>query len=121
MEDTFIESLPDEIPGIPVVPGMTEYYLPSLSPKAFMEKLKEFQVMANAHAVEQADSVADFVEKHQQQITEVTAEAVDNAEAKADEKAEEKAEENKEEEEKSETGEEDKAEAKEGKKKKSKK
>ena len=81
MQETFIASLPDDAPAI--------FGLPTMSPRAFMEKVREFQEMANEHAVEQADSFADFCKKGQKLSKEAVSEAVENAKAKAEKDAEE--------------------------------
>lgn len=90
MQEIFIAALPDETPSwIPA-------FLVPVSPRAFMEKVKAFQEMANAHAVEQADSFFDFCKQGQQQVKEAVSEAVENAETKvkeAEEAAEKEAEE----------------------------
>lgn len=88
MQEIFAASLPDEIPSLPWLP---DFFKPSMSPRAFMEKVKEFQEMANAHAVEQADSFLDFCKKGQEQAKDMVSEAVKNVEEKV-EQVEEKVE-----------------------------
>ena len=107
MEKTFADSLPDKAPSLPWLPAGA---LPSMSPRAFMEKVREFQEMANEHAVEQADSFFDFCKQGQEQAKDAVSEAVKNAEKQL-EKAEKEAEEKKEAEVKAEEEEEAKAEA----------
>lgn len=81
MQEIFTASLPDEIPSLPWLPA---FLTPSMSPRAFMEKVKEFQEMANAHAVEQADSFLDFCKKGQEQAKDMVTEVVKNAEDKVE-------------------------------------
>ena len=81
MQEIFAASLPDEIPSLPWLP---DFFKPSMSPRAFMEKVKEFQEMANAHAVEQADSFLDFCKKGQEQAKGMVSEAVKNVEDKVE-------------------------------------
>ena len=81
MQEIFAASLPDEIPSLPWLP---DFFKPSMSPRAFMEKVKEFQEMANAHAVEQADSFLDFCKKGQEQAKDMVSEAVKNVEDKVE-------------------------------------
>ena len=80
MEQTFADSLPDEkasLPGMPTAP---------MSPKEFVEKVKEFQEMANKYAVEQSDNAFDFCVQGQQQVKDVVTDAVDTIESDLDEK-----------------------------------
>lgn len=81
MQEIFATSLPDEIPSLPWLP---DFFKPSMSPRAFMKKVKEFQEMANAHAVEQADSFLDFCKKGQEQAKDMVSEAVKNVEDKVE-------------------------------------
>ena len=81
MQEIFAASLPDEIPSLPWLP---DFFKPSMSPRAFMEKVKEFQEMANAHAVEQADSFLDFCKKGQEQAKDMVSKAVKNVEDKVE-------------------------------------
>ena len=81
MQEIFAASLPDEIPSLPWVP---DFFKPSMSPRAFMKKVKEFQEMANAHAVEQADSFLDFCKKGQEQAKDMVSEAVKKVEDKVE-------------------------------------
>ena len=89
MEEIFIASLPDEVPTLPWLPA---WLTPSMSPQAFMSKVKAFQEMANEHAVEQAATFLDFCKKGQEQVKEAVTEAVENVEAKVEKEAEAKAE-----------------------------
>ena len=82
MQETFAASLPEETSSMPGMPVM--------SPKAFMEKIKKFQEMANAHFVEQADSFFDFCKQGDQQVKEMVSEAIECAEAPAEEASEKK-------------------------------
>ena len=61
MQATFAESLPDDISSLPFGQMI------AVSPKSFMKRLENFEKMANDHFVEQADSVADFFIKGQEQ------------------------------------------------------
>jgi len=81
MEDNFIDSLPDELPTLPGMPSSP------MTPKEFMDKLKEFQEMTNKHAVEQADSVFDFFMQSQQQAKAAVSDAVKNFEEKVEKTA----------------------------------
>ena len=92
MQQTVADVLPDEmavVPGMPPAP---------VSPKEFVEKAKEFQEKANAHAVEQADVVFEIQIQTQQQVKDTVSDVVENVEANLDavqpaaEEAEEKAE-----------------------------
>lgn len=77
MQDSFAASLPDNEVSLPGFPSV------SISPKECMKQLKEFQQMANAHFMEQADSVVDFFIKGQEQIYDAFAAA--NASKKEEE------------------------------------
>lgn len=81
MQDTFTASIPDDTPYAQMLP---------ISPKALVERWKEFQIMANEHFVEQADSFADFCIQGQQQFYDLVIAAMDNADARKKEEAEEK-------------------------------
>ena len=81
MQEIFTASLPDEIPSLSWLPACLT---PSMSPRAFREKVKDFQDMANAHAVEQADSFLDFCKKGQEQAKEMVSEAMKNVEDKVE-------------------------------------
>ncbi len=61
MQATFADSLPDDISSLPFGQMI------AVSPKSFMKRLENFEKMANDHFVEQADSVADFFIKGQEQ------------------------------------------------------
>ena len=80
MEQTFADSLPDEKPSLPGMPTAP------MSPKEFVEKVKEFQETANKHAVEQSDNAFDFHVQGQQQVKDAVTDAVDTIEADLDEK-----------------------------------
>lgn len=86
MEDNFTASLPEELPTLPGMPACP------VKPKAVMDKVKEFQEMANKHAMEQVDSRLDFMKQTQQQAKTAVIEAVDSIEEKVDEKLDKKAE-----------------------------
>ncbi|MBR4473010.1 MAG: acyl--CoA ligase [Oscillospiraceae bacterium] len=75
MEDTFTESLPDDMPALPGFP----FGLPAMSPKEFMKQLKEFQKMMNEYLVEQTDSCIDLILKGQKQFCDVVSEADNDA------------------------------------------
>ena len=75
MQDKFAESLPEKLPGMPEG---------AVTPKEVADKVKEFQEMANKHAVEQADSAIDFAKKGQEQVKAAVTEAVDKIEEKLD-------------------------------------
>jgi transcriptional regulator with XRE-family HTH domain len=85
LQDTFASSLPDDTSSLP--PFMQ---LLPLSPKDLMERLKKFELMANEHIMEQADSFADFCIQGQQQFYDLVIAAMDNADARKKEEAEEK-------------------------------
>ena len=89
MQNTFAASLPDDTSSLPPFAQS----LP-ISPKAFMERLMEFEIMANEHFMEQADSFMDFLSRGREQVFDMVSEAMDRKEedepAKAD-GAEEKA------------------------------
>ena len=99
MQETFISSLPDEVL---LLPGILSFLTPPISPKAFMEKEKEFRKTVNEYAVEQTDSFLDLCKQGQEQVKETVTEAVHNIEDKVDKVEEEKAEEKKDEEDKAE-------------------
>ena len=61
MQKNFADAMSDETPFIPGVPS-------PISPKAFMEKLMEFQKTLNDHANEQEESMFDFFSKVQDQV-----------------------------------------------------
>ena len=73
MQDTFTASIPDDTPYAQMLP---------ISPKALVERWKEFQIMANEHFVEQADSFADFCIQGQQQFYDMVSTAMENAAAR---------------------------------------
>ena len=78
MQDKITDNLPEELPtppGAPVNP---------IKPKEVMSKVREFQEMANQHAVEQADSALDFCKKGQEQVKATVTETVDKNEEQLD-------------------------------------
>lgn len=75
MQETFINSLPDDVSALP--PFLQR--LP-MSPKAFMERVKEFEIMANEHFMEQADSINDFFSKGKEQLTDLVSAAMEKKE-----------------------------------------
>ena len=83
MLDTFADYLPDEAPSLPGLP-----FTLGISPKSFVKRVKEFQEMANAHAVEQADSVADFCIKGREKAADLASAVIENVKPKEEEKAE---------------------------------
>ena len=72
MQDNFADTLPDELP---TPPGMAAG---AIKPKYFMDKLKEFQEMANKHATDLADAAFDFRMQSQEQAKGLVVDAVDN-------------------------------------------
>ena len=83
LQNTFAASLPDEMPCAQMLP---------IDPKAFMEWLKEFQIMANEHFMEQVDSAMDFYFRGQEQFVDMISAAMDKKEEEAEtDSAEEKA------------------------------
>ena len=76
MLETFSASLPDEALSLP----FTQMF--AASPKTFVKWIKDYQVMANEHFVEQADSYADFFIQKQEQFYDMITSAMDTAEAK---------------------------------------
>ena len=76
MQDTFAASIPDDMPYAQMLP---------VPPKALLERWKEFQIMANEHFVEQADSFADFCIKGQQQFYDMVSSAMDSKASDAQE------------------------------------
>jgi hypothetical protein len=84
MMDAFVEFLPEDVPTLPGFP-----FKPGISPKDFMKQVKEFHEMANAHMVEQADSVTDFCIQSQAKVCNlVDAMLTPKAEEKATEQSE---------------------------------
>jgi hypothetical protein len=61
MEDTFADSLPEELPLLPVFP-----FWP-LSPKEMLEQWREFEERSKEHMMEQADSIAVYHIRSQEQ------------------------------------------------------
>jgi len=86
MQDTFTESLPEELPTLPGFPQM-----PAISPKGIMKQLKGFQEMVNDYCVKQADAAADFSIKGQEKVCDAVNAAV--ASVKKEKKPEVKAQE----------------------------
>ncbi|MBO7675842.1 MAG: hypothetical protein J6S63_12680 [Atopobiaceae bacterium] len=79
MQDNFAESLPDEafsFMGLPPFP---------ISPKAFMGYLKDFEEIANAHFVEQANACTDFFIQGQQKACDIAGEVSENVKKQAEE------------------------------------
>jgi len=70
MQDGFTASLPEEVPTIPGMPPLP------VSPKAFMESMKEFEELANEHIVDQMDSCVDFYFQSAQMACDMIPEAV---------------------------------------------
>ena len=83
MQETFCAALPDDTSSMPY-----GQMLP-MSPKAFMERVKDFQKMANEHCVEQADSFADFWIKGQEQLYDMVSSAMESKDARESEAADE--------------------------------
>ena len=83
MQETFCAALPDDTSSMPY-----GQMLP-MSPKAFMERVKDFQKMANEHFVEQADSFADFWIKGQEQLYDMVSSAMESKDARESEAADE--------------------------------
>ena len=73
IQDNFTASLPEEVPAVPGLPA------PAMTPKEVMKQVKKFQEMSRKHIIEQADSVADFAIKSQEQGRDVTNTVVDKA------------------------------------------
>ena len=73
MQDSFAAFLPDELPTLPGMPSF-------MSPKECMDKLKEFEEMANEHAMEQADSVINYRTQAAEKTKEIVSDAVKNVE-----------------------------------------
>ena len=78
LEDKVAEALPEELPTPPGVPASP------VSPKEVITKVKEFQEMANNHAMEQAESAIDFAKKGQEQVKAAVTETIDKIEEKLD-------------------------------------
>lgn len=77
MQDTFANSLPETLPGMPEGAKL---------PKPDVEKMKEFREMAKKHIKEQAESAAEFAKETQKKAKEAVKETVKNVEEKLDEK-----------------------------------
>ena len=75
MQDNFAAALPQQLPGAPEG---------TITPKKAVEKVKEFQIMANNHAMEQAESVIDFCKQGQEKVKEAVTDAVSSIEEKAE-------------------------------------
>ena len=82
LQDTFTDFLPDDISALPALLQK----LP-VSPKDFMKQLKEFQIMANEHFLEQVDSLMDFYFKGQERIYDLVALAMEKKEEDESEQA----------------------------------
>ena len=74
-QDTFAALIPDDTSSLP--PFMQMLPVP---PKAFIEQLKEFEIMANEHFVAQADSFMDFYFKGREQFFNMVSAAMDKKE-----------------------------------------
>ena len=74
-QDMFAALIPDDPSSLPPFVQM----LP-VSPKALIEHLKEFEIMANEHFVAQADSAMDFYFKGREKIFDMVSEAMDKKE-----------------------------------------
>ena len=83
MLDTFADFLPDEAPTLPGLP-----FTLGISPKSFMKQVKEFNEMANAHFVEQVDSVVDFCAKGQEKACNLACAVIENVKPKEEGKGE---------------------------------
>ena len=79
LQESIAASLPDEEPSLPGMPSF------GISPRAFMEKMNEFQKNANKFAREQADSFLEFCQQGQQRAKSVILDAVDHIEGDAKE------------------------------------
>ena len=73
MQDTFTESLPEELPTLPGFPQLS-----GISPKGIMKQLKGFQEMVNDYCVKQADAAADFSIKGQEKVCDAVNAAVES-------------------------------------------
>ena len=84
MQESFADSLPDELPNLPGMPAAVK----KVSPKAVVKKMKEFEELANEHAMEQADTANDFFIQGQEKARDLAKEAkesLDNAAAAQEE------------------------------------
>ena len=84
MQDAFAASLPEDVSSLPFAQLMP------IPPKAYMQRMKDFQEMANAHFVEQVDSFMDFCAQGQQQFFDFVVVFVKGVAAKVKEAAEKK-------------------------------
>ncbi len=82
MQETLASFLPDEAP---VLPGLPSF---GVSPRAFMEKMNEFQKEAGRQAMEQADSFFDFFQQEQRKTGEAISKTVKNIEDEANKTSE---------------------------------
>ena len=80
IQDSIAASLPDTVPYMPGVPA---FFMPAMSPRAFMEKSKEFQKIAHEHAMKEADVFFDFIVQGQQKISTMASDSIENAKANA--------------------------------------
>ncbi len=83
VQETIAAFLPDEAPLLPGMP----------SPRAFMEKMNEFQRTANENARKQADAFRDFCKERQQKVKTMvtdTVESIENRVEKASDASAEK-------------------------------
>ena len=84
MQDTFAESLPDELPTLPGFPAL------GVSPKEIAKQMNELQKMAKDHAVEQTESAVEFSRKGQKKVREMVKkvkESVKEEKAEAEDEA----------------------------------
>ena len=70
VQETIAAFLPDEAPFLPGMP----------SPRAFMEKMNEFQRTANENARKQADAFRDFCKERQQKVKTMVTDTVESIE-----------------------------------------
>jgi hypothetical protein len=82
MQETLASFLPDDAP---VLPGLPSF---GVSPRAFMEKINEFQREAGRQAMEQADSFFDFFQQEQRRTSEAISKTVKNIEGEANKTSE---------------------------------
>ena len=74
-QDMFAALIPDDTSFLPPFVQMFP-----VSPKAFIEYLKEFEIMANEHFVAQVDSAMDFYFKGREKLFDIVSEAMDKKE-----------------------------------------
>ena len=78
MEQSFADTLPEEVPTAPGMPASP------IKPKEIADKVIEFQETANKNAMEQADAAIEIVKKGQEQVKEAVKDAVSTIEEKAE-------------------------------------